>query len=47
MSGNPILEINKGEKPPFPCKRGPLSLGLEEKKERETIDIFGIDISIP
>ena len=39
VGGNPILEIDKGERPPFPYKRGPLPLDLKEKKKRETIGL--------
>ena len=33
MGGNPTLEVDKGEKSPFPYKRGPLPLDLEEGKK--------------
>ena len=33
MGGNPTLEIYKEERPPFPYKRGPLPLDLEEGKK--------------
>ena len=33
VGGNPTLEIYKGERPPFPYKRGPLPLDLEEEKK--------------
>ena len=39
MRGNPTLEIDKGERPPFSYKRGPLPLDLEEKKKRETMGL--------
>ena len=39
MRGNLTLEIDKGEMPPFPYKRGALPLGLWMKKERETMDL--------
>ena len=32
MGGNPTLEIDKGDRLPFPYKREPLPLDLEEKK---------------
>ena len=34
MGGNPTLEIYKGERSPFPYKRGPLPLALEGGKKR-------------
>ena len=33
VGGNPILEIDKGEKPPFPYKRESLPLDLNEEKK--------------
>ena len=39
MGGNPTLEIYKGEKFPFPYKRGPLPLDLNKGK-RETIGLL-------
>ena len=39
MGGIPILEVDKGEKSPFPYKRGPLPLDLEENKKMETIGL--------
>ena len=38
VGGNPTLEIDKGERPHFPYKRGSFPLGLK-KKERETIGL--------
>ena len=35
VGGNPTLEIDKRERPPFLYKRGHLPLGLGRKKERE------------
>ena len=33
VGGNPTLQNDKGERPPFPYKRGPLSLELEEENK--------------
>ena len=33
VGGNPTLEVDKGERSPFPYKRGPLPLDLEEGKK--------------
>ena len=34
VGGNPTLEIDKGERPSFPYKMGPLPRDLEEEKKR-------------
>ena len=36
VGGNPTLEVDKGERSPFPYKRGSLPLDLKKEK-RETI----------
>ena len=39
VGGNPTLEIDKGERPPFSYKRGLLPLNLEGKKKREIMGL--------
>ena len=39
VGGNPTLEIDKGERPPFPYIMGPLPLDLEGEKKRETMGL--------
>ena len=35
VGGNPTLEIYKGERSPFPYKRGPLPVDLKKKKKKK------------